>query len=205
MANYDLSIAFSDDQLATIFATGSKVVIAKPTGSTPNVAWQVFKPFATNGVSWVEQYGIYVSNSEVVNGATLTQLSSTSNAAQMNTLYTMQDSAIIAGPAAGGSLNSFALLNKYSSLPYLTVGLFQDATINGVLVGGNAISAAPTLLQSTATMTPYTTVYVWLQSEIESNTVVSVVTSPMTSFKFGGGINSISCIYDSPTGTFISK
>lgn len=205
MANYKLDVAFTNDQLSVLYATGSNVIIAKPTGgSSPNVAWQVFKPMQANTLSWGEEYGIYASTSEVVNGATLNQLSNVPVGAAMNKLYTLEPSAVISGPASGGAADSFALENLYSNKPYMTVGLFQDANVNGTDIAGNALSAVPVILASTALMTPYTTVYVWLQSLVISNTVVTLVTSPMTELKFGGGTNDISVAYDSASGKFIS-
>jgi hypothetical protein len=157
-----------------------------------------------NTLSWSEQYGIYASTSGVTNGAVLTQLSSVPVGAAMNKLYTLEESAVISGPVSGGAPNSFALLNKYNnSTGYMTVGLFQDANVNGTKITGNALSAAPVLLSSTAVMTPYTTVYIWLQSQVISNTVVTTVTSPMTQLNFGGGVNEISVAYDSASGTFL--
>lgn len=204
MANYELNTAFTDDQLKVLYETGTNVIIAKPTGGgTPNVAWQVFKAMQSNTLTWSEEYGIYASTSEVVNGAKLTQLSSVPLPAAMDKLYTLEPSAIISGPVSGGAPNSFALLNKYPVKPAVTVGLFQDANVNGTKIIGNAISAVPVMLQSTATMTPYTTVYIWLQSQVVSNTVVTTVTSPMTQLKFGGGINEISIAYDSASGHFL--
>ncbi len=38
---------------------------------------------------------------------------------------------------------------------------------------------------------------------VKSNTVVTVVTSPMTKATFGGKVNQISLKYDAETGTFI--
>ena len=87
----------------------------------------------------------------------------------------------------------------------MTVGLYQDARVNGTEIAGNALSAVPVLLASTSVMTPYTTVYVWLQSDVISNTVVTRVTSPMTELKFGGGVNEISLKYDRTTGHFINN
>ncbi len=206
MANYELKVAFTNDQLTTLYATGTNVIVAKPTGgSTPNVAWQVFKPLQGNALSWTEEYGIYASTSEVVNGATLNQLSSVPVGAAMAKLYTMEDSGAISGPASGGMANAFALENKYSNKDYMTVGLYQDANVNGTDIAGNALSAVPVILRSTAFMTPYTTVYIWLQSQVVSNTVVTLVTSPMTELKFGGGLNDISVAYDSASGLFIAN
>ncbi|MBV7530850.1 hypothetical protein [Chitinophaga sp. sic0106] len=204
MADYSLNVGFTNDQLKTLYATGTNVVVAKPSGAgNPNVAWQVFKPLMANQLAWDEQYGLYASTSNVTNGATLTQMSSVPVGAAMNKLYTLQDSGVISGPASGGQQNAFSLLNVYSGMPYMTVGLYQNANVNGIDILGNAISAVPVLKMSTAVMTPYTTVYIWLQSQVASNSVVTNVTSPMTQLNFGGGINNISVAYDSDSGTFL--
>ncbi|SFW62792.1 hypothetical protein SAMN02927921_02817 [Sinomicrobium oceani] len=207
MADYSLDIQFTQDQLQILYMAGSNVVVAKPSGdgSTPNVAWQVFKPMQANTLSWDEEYGIYASTSEVTNGAKLVQLSSVDVGAPMNKLFTLQPSAVISGPADGGTKDAFSLLNKYDQKSLMTVGLYQNANVNGTDIIGNAISAVPTLLSSTAVMTPYTTVYIWLQSQVKSNSVVTTVTSPMTELKFGGGTNRISVKYDSQSGKFINS
>lgn len=204
MATYKLDIAFTNDQLESLYQTNSSVIIAKPSEgqAVPNVAWQSFKALPANTLTWQEEYGIYVSNTEMVHGAQLDQLSSTEIGAIMDQLYTMEPSGVITGPESFDAPNSFALLNEYKNKPYMTVGLFQDATVNGTDIIGNATSAAPVLLASTAVMTPYTTVYVWIQSQVVSNTVCTLVTSPMTELKFGGGTNDISVAYNSESGKF---
>ncbi|WP_350288065.1 hypothetical protein [uncultured Croceitalea sp.] len=204
MATYKLDIAFTNDQLESLYQTNSSVIIAKPSEgqSTPNVAWQSFKALPANTLTWQEEYGIYVSNTEMVHGAQLDQLSSTEIGAIMDQLYTMEPSGVITGPESFDAPNSFALLNEYKNQSYMTVGLFQDANVNGTDIIGNATSAAPVLLASTAVMTPYTTVYVWIQSQVVSNTVCTLVTSPMTELKFGGGVNDISVAYNSESGKF---
>ncbi len=205
MAEYSLDVHFTDDQLKAIYTAGSNVVVAKPSGnSNPNVAWQVFKPMQANTLSWGEEYGIYASTSEVTNGAKLVQLSNVPVGAAMDKLYTLESNSTISGPDDGGQPNAFALLNKFDQQPLMTVGLYQDANVNGTEITGNAISAVPTLLSSTAFMTPYTTVYIWLQSQVVSNSVVTTVTSPMTELRFGGGVNDISVKYDANSGKFIN-
>jgi len=205
MANYKLQVEFTDEQLENLFTCGSKVIIAKPSeGSDPNVAWISFQPMQANTLTWDEEYGIYVSSSEVEHGANLDQLSSTPIGASMDKLYTLEPTGVITGPDTGGEEFSFALLNEYNNKDFLTVGLFQDATVNGTDIIGNATSAVPVLLASTSVMTPYTTVYIWVQSDVESNTVVTQVTSPMTELKFGGGTSDISVQYDTGSGKFIS-
>jgi len=204
MANYNLNMGFTDDQLNVLYQTGTNVVVAKPSGGgSPNVAWQVFKPMQANTLGWEEQYGIYASTAQIANGAKLTKMSSTGVGAAMDKEYTLTAAGTITGPANGGQANAFSLLNTYSGQPYMTVGLYQDATVNGTQILDNAVSAAPVMLQATAVMTPYTIVYIWLQSQVVSNSVVTTVTSPMTQLTFGDGINSISVAYDSSSGKFL--
>jgi len=203
--SFELNLNFSNDQLETISETNTKVIVAKPTnGGAPNVAWQSFDPLTDNTLTWEEKYGVYVTTSKVVNGAELTKLSATDIPAANGKLYTLGNAGSISTPGASvDAKTSFSLLNSYSKQPYMTVGLYQDANVNGTAIAGNAISAAGTMLASTAVMTPYTTLYVWLQSEVQSNTVVTTVTSPMTELKFGGSVETISTSYDAETGMFL--
>jgi hypothetical protein len=103
-------------------------------------------------------------------------------------------------------------VNHYDNLPpkpdpsgkgYLTFGLFQDAVVNGAKKEGHAVSAAPVLYKSTATMTPYTTVYLWTQSQVKSNTVNTNVTAPMTRVVFGGAVSEVALKYDAESGMFV--
>lgn len=205
MITYRLDIAFTNDQLETIAATNTRVIVAKPTsGDEPNVAWQTFNPFQDNSLMWTESYGIYASNTEITHGAQLQQLSNTPIGAATNMEYTLDNAGVIMGPVDGGSANSFTLINQYNNKDFITAGLFQDANVNGVEIIGNATSAAPVLLASTAVMTPFTTVYIWLQSNINGNTVITEVTSPMTRLTFGGGVNEISVNYNTASGRFLS-
>lgn len=207
MSNFKLDVTFTPNQLETLYATGTNVIIGKPSanGAPSDVAWQVFKPLEANTLTWQEKYGIYSSTTRIQNGANLSQLSSVPIPAAMNKLYTLQPSGVISGPAPGGAPNAFALLNRYDGQPFMTEGLYQDATVNGTAIIGNAISAVEVLHQSTATITPFTEIYIWLQSQVRSNSVVTVVTSPMTELKFGGGVNDISVKYDSASGHFINN
>ncbi len=206
MPSYTLNTAFSQEDLKTIYATGSNVVIAKPTGVGPKVAWVVYKPLIDNAVDWDEEYAIYASNTDVINGAVIKQMSATAFPAAMEKSYTMQADGYFSGPNDGGSANSYTALNEYNNTPksYLTMGLCQPATVNGNKTNNNVLSAAGVMYQSTAVMTPYTTVYIWLQSQVVSNTVVTTVTSPMTKVVFGGGVDTANLQYNAQTGKFDS-
>jgi hypothetical protein len=204
--SFSISMAFTAEDLQRFYLTGTNIVVAKPAGGgAPNVAWIVYRPLLANQISWEEDYGIYMSTSQVINGATLSQMSATPYPASAGTLYTMAASGAITGPQSpGGTPGSYTIVNQYDNLPggYLTTGLFQSAVVNGASVVGNAVSAAPVLFQSTAQMTPFTTVYLWTQSQVKSNTVVTNVTSAMTKVTLGGTITSADLVYNSQTGFF---
>jgi len=206
MTTYNLSTAFTQQDLERFYASGTNIVVAKPTGGgTPNVAWIVYRPLIGNNLSWTDDFGIYASNVDVVNGATLTQMSATPYPAVAGQLYTMSPTGAIIGPNSGGTPNAYAINNSYNNLPkgYLTMGLFQNATVDGSSVVGNAVSAAPVIYNSTATMIPYTTIYLWTQSQVVSNTVVTNVTSPMTQVRLSAEQPSAALVYDPATGTFL--
>lgn len=206
MSVFSISTGFNQTDLERFYASGTNVVVAKPTGGgQPNVAWVVYRPLINNLLSWEENYGIYASNVDVQNGATLVQMSATPYPAVPSLLYTMQASGAITGPNSGGSPNAYSILNGYNNLPkgYLTMGLYQNATVDGSTLKGNAVSAAAVIFNSTATMTPSTTVYLWLQSQVVSNTVVTTVTSPMTKVTLSASIPMAALVYNAAAGTFI--
>jgi hypothetical protein len=206
MPTYNLSTTFSNADLERFYATGTNVVVAKPTeGGQPNVAWVVYRPLPLNKINWEEEYGIYATNSELQNGATLTQVSQTPYPAIFEKSYTLSPAGVMVGPNDGGTPNAYTAVNEFNNLPkgYMVIGLYQAANVDGKAIKGNAVSAAPVIYQSTATMTPFNTVYLWTQSQVKGNTVITTVTSPMTKVVLGGGVSSVALQYDSSTGKFI--
>ena len=206
MPTYTLNTAFTQEDLSRLYAMGANVVVAKPNaGGPPNVAWTVFRPVLINTMTWEDQYGIYASNSDIVNGARLVQMARTEYPAMAGKIYSLTSAGFFGPPSGGGSPGCYTAVNEFNNLPkgYLTFGLFQDAVVNGVASRGNAVSATPVLFNSTAPMAPFTTVYLWTQSQVMSNTVVTTVTSPITQVGFGGAITEVSLVYDAMTGRFI--
>lgn len=207
MPTFTLNTAFTQDDLTRFLASGSNVVVAKPNaGGRPNVAWVVYRPLLENNMTWEEQYGIYASNTLLTqSGAVITQISKTSFPAADGKLYGLSSAGFFGPPSSGGTPGSFSAINEYNNLPsgLLTFGLYQNATVNGSESLGNAVSAAPVPYRSTAVMTPFTTVYLWIQSQVASSSVLTTVTSPMTKVTFGGSITDVSLSYDAESGTFI--
>lgn len=202
MPKYTLSINLTKEQLNGFYFAGSNIIIAKPTGEeSPNVAWQAFRPMENNTVQWEEKFGIYASTAAIENGALLTKTSRTPFPAAEKSIYKLGANAYFEAPTTmkNAEPNTYYAVNGYEN--NLLFGLFQDAIVNGKQVPGNAISAAPVPINNSAEMTPYTILYVWAQSLVVSNTVVTKVTSPMTQVKFGGKISDISLGY--ANGQFI--
>ena len=203
MSQFNLKIAFTQEQLGILYATGTNVIIAKPSdGRSPAVAWQVFRPMQSNTLSWKEEYGIYASNSDIRNGEILNQFTSTPIGIETGKQYILQSNGVIT-TAGGGFANAFMFSNQYSGKHYITAGLYQNAIINGNNSTGNAVSATPVLMQSNAIITPNTAIHIWLQSQVVSNSIVTNITSPVTELKFGGNVTDISVIYDAATGKFV--
>jgi hypothetical protein len=206
MPEYTLKTEFTQEDLNRFYATGSNVVVAKPNaGGAPNVAWVVYRPLLDNTMTWDEVYGIYASNADIVNGALLTQMSQTGIPASDGKVYPLTPAGYFGPPSSGGTPGSYTVKNEYDNLPkgYITIGLYQNAMVNGMAATGNAVSAALTQFNFTTTITPYTTIYLWIQSQVKSNSVVSTVTSPQTQVTFGGSITEVSLAYDPTSGTFV--
>lgn len=204
MTSYSLSLAFDPTTLNTFAATGTKIVVAKPStdSSAPNVAWIVFNPLENNTITWEDSYGIYASNAEIQNGALLVQTSQVPFPATPGLIYDFTDAGVFTQGQTGGQPNVYSVRNEYSKKPYITIGLYQNANVNGNTVLANAVSAAGVIYKFTALIIPYTTVYVWAQSQVKSNTVVTNVSSPQTAVPLAANKPSASLQYNPPTGTF---
>jgi hypothetical protein len=205
MPDYTLILKLTPQQLKT-FDAKTNIIIAKPTkGEAPTVAWQSFQPFEENTVTWEEQYGIYVSSTGITHGAHLTRMSSTAVPAMEQKLYTLEGDAVFSDPPEGttGSPGAFCAENKFGEPQALTFGLFQDAMVNGKPVHGNALSATSVPHANIIQMTPHTTLYIWMESDVSSNTVVTEVDSHQTEATFGGETTEISLAYDDGSGMFI--
>lgn len=114
MPTFTLNTSFKESDLQMFFATGTNIVVAKPSNNNglPNVAWIVFRPSLDNSMVWEEQYGIYASTQRVVNGAVLTQMSSTPFPATDGQVYTLEPAGFFGQPHSGGIPGSFTAINQ---------------------------------------------------------------------------------------------
>ena len=99
---------------------------------------------------------------------------------------------------------TFAAVNKlpYESYNYLTMGLAQTALVNNKPEDRKPISAQTVLATQHAKMTPFINLYIWLQSEFTSQTVITEIAGNPTIAAFGGAITDIDLTYDPVHGLF---
>lgn len=204
-SQYQLTVNFTNEQLAIIYQAGASVVIGKMFSANDlSVAWQVFKPMRKNCLSWDEVYGIYASTSQLDPDAPIVQHSYTDLGASTRKLYTLKPDGSISHPQDGGSPCVYTLKNSYKEKKIITVGLYQNASLNGDEVKGNPISASPVMLGHTVNMKPSHTINIWIQSHIKSSTVISNVSSPMTPLSFNPEKAEIAVTYNDDTGLFVA-
>jgi hypothetical protein len=204
--NFALELNFTEDDLNTILSTGANVVVARPgaDGGLPNVAWLVFSPRPGNYVSWVGNYGIYASNSDLVNGVELSMMSNSAFPAETGKVYTLSASGSFGSPAPGGMSGAYTVVNQLDNLPdgYLTMGLCQYAMVNEGAVPSTPTCAGPVLYQAMKSWMPSTDAYLWVQPQVSSGTFLDPVTASVTHVTFGPG-GQATLQYNLSTGKFV--
>jgi hypothetical protein len=118
-------------------------------------------------------------------------------------MYSLDRFSSIVQPRSGGVPGAYAIQNSHDSPGPLTFGLLQNADVNGTQQSGGAVSATRAPTDSVVTMNPGTVVYLWVQSQIARNTVVTNIASPTTQVTLSASSPSASLAYDAATGKFI--
>lgn len=212
MSTYTLNLEIDSQSLNIIKSAQLKVTIAKPVNaSKPNVAWLVFDPFEGNTIEWEENYGIYASSTPIIqNGAVISRLSETSFPANDAAYYSLTPNATFSGPFTGAgapAIGSYKVNNHMPNTQYpaLTFGLQQSAAINSNGIEASPLNAAVVPAALDTTFTPLTTVYVWLQAQFASGTVITEVNGHASIVTFGGTETHKSLAYNPETGTFVDS
>ncbi|MBF2715219.1 hypothetical protein GOZ97_15805 [Agrobacterium vitis] len=208
---YSLSLEFDTDVLSLIKDAGQRVAIAKPVGNgAPNVIWVDIDPFQVTTIEWEENYWIYASTDSVEHGVSINKLSEVSPGPALDGGYYEFTNNNIFGPfrknnsALAVNTGTFAAINNmdYDRYSSLTFGLAQDALVNKKLHERKPISAQTVLATQSIRMTPFTYVYVWLQAEFESQTIITEIAGTPSVAKFGGSVTDIALKYDPIHGIF---
>jgi hypothetical protein len=208
MPSYRLQLLIDQQVLPIIKGAGQRITLAKPVGGgSPNVIWQSIDPFVSTEVAWEEQYGIYASTVAITNGAQITKMSETDIPAQDGAYYSFTPATVFSGPFTGSVPRGSYQANNdvpFNAYPSLTFGLTQSAMINQSPSDRKPISATSVLATQSALMTPFTNIYVWLQSNFRSETIITQITGNSSVAKFGGGVDTITMKYDPNLGVFVA-
>lgn len=207
MPSYELELNFEPDVLETVQKAGQQIKIAKPVnGESPNVIWLSVDPFQSNVITWEEQYGIYVSDTKIQHGAHITKISETNFPASDHAYYRLTNANVFKGPFTDRDVRAgtFAAYNEvdYDKYQSLTFGLTQTALVNAKPHERKPLSATPVLSRQAVEMTPFTHIYIWLQAEFASETIISRIIGMPTMAKFGGDVQRLSLKYRPQLGTF---
>lgn len=201
MSTYSLNLTIDAASLQQILASGLQIVLAKQLGGgAPNVVWQAFQPLLQSSVSWNgSSQGLYASQTPIQPGAQIVMTTSLP-AVEAGQAYTYANgSFLVTGPGAPGVVTV-----QNTSFGSVTVGLTQNAVINGQGGSLNPQNAAQSNFQMNVYLTPGDTVQVWIGSE-PAGTVLAGAPGNATTVKFGGGTTSASLTYDAASGRFIVR
>ncbi|MGV8938059.1 MAG: hypothetical protein ACOH2J_13120 [Allorhizobium sp.] len=212
MPTYSLTLNFDPDVLVNIKKAGQRVAIAKPVNSGgPSVIWLDIDPFPSTTIEWEEDYWIYASNDEIENGARINKLTEVYPGPALDAgYYELQDTCVF-GPFVKGNTilpvapGTYAAINNvpYGNYNCLTFGLAQTALINKKPHERKPISAQSVLATQHIRMTPFITLFVWLEAEFSSETIITEIAGTASTAKFGGGVTDIDLTYDPIHGLFL--
>lgn len=209
MPNYSLTLNIDPTDLNVIKAAGQRLTLAKPVGSgDPNVVWLSIDPFQSTTVEWTEEYWIYASTTEVAQGNNISKLSEVTPGPALDAGYYPFTPAATFGvfqnsPAIPSGTFAAENMMPYTQYPALTFGLSQSAMVSKKKAERKPISAQSVLSQQQIQMTPFTNIYVWLQSQFASETIITKIVGNNAVARFGGGVNDITLKYDPNRGVFV--
>jgi hypothetical protein len=175
---YQLNIAIDSKGLAQIYAASQwvtlvKSVVANPlqSGNLP-IAWVSFQPFQQNSITWIENYNLYATTTQLTAGATIVQTSVTGAPVLTGWTYTFAQGQFTG--AQGGAAGTFNMTNQQQGM--YSFGLAQQAVVNNVPVIA-PLNAVPVLNNESASFTPQENVSIFLSMISNNGVVLSQVAS----------------------------
>lgn len=204
MNNYELEIQFTEDALKAIYAAGEKIVITKEVAGNKGktVCWVSTLPFLNNSIKWTEEYMLYASREEVMNGATITKLSDVDAISELiydfdNAIFDNAHTSSVVGK------NEYGLSNQMDEYSYLTFGLAQKVNVNGMRTEGRPINAVTLPYNHTATFSPIEKVRVCLANNLNNGMVITKEFSTAIDVTYSGTETKKTIAYDSTKGMFV--
>ena len=206
--NYKLNLNLSSEDTALLNSVNQRIMIAKPIGGgQPSTIWQDIDPMQNVQVDWEEFYYMYASDTQFANGAEINTISETKEAADGKT-YPFENN-VFQEPVDLDhiDLGTFAARNKMpvAKYPSLIFGISQEAQINQRQQDRKPICAVPVLPEQLIRMTPFTSVWVWVESQSKSNTIITQVNGNAAQVTFGGSKTVANLTFDHDKSMFIEN
>ncbi|WP_375560889.1 hypothetical protein ACE193_24855 [Bernardetia sp. OM2101] len=187
---------------------GQKLILTKASqDGSGNTSWVATRPFGVTTISWEQKYGVYASTTEIKEGATINRLSSKpgigdSGDAKNKMLYNFTDDAIFVEGALSLPNNNYGSKNSYSDLEFLTMGVMQQADVNGTKVM-NPINALTVPRGQNYQSEPIEKVTLFASKTIGSETIISKIGTETFDAVYRDGKTEIICHYDNNVGKFV--
>lgn len=195
---YQLTIQLTPDQLAAFAITSSQIAIAKSAAGKPQIVWQSLRPIEELTMTWEENYGIYATQTKMSAGAKIVSTARVKGNAVNGEEYALIKDGFFVAQENPGDPSAYYARNLFTpENDPMGFGLTQTAELagSGTVLPSNPISYALVLPESKADMTPFTTLYVWVQSLVQGGSVVTEVTGPQLAVPYGGGKNKHTLVY----------
>lgn len=204
MSNYELSIKFSEEALKAIYAAGERLIVTKEVSGSKgsSVCWVSTLPFMNNTIKWSEEYMLYASREEAMNGATIEKLSDVDAIAEL--VYDFKAGTFDNARTSGGvGKNEYGVSNQMAQYDVLTFGLAQKVDVNGTQEEGRPINAVTLPFNHTASFSPIERVRVFLAVNVNNGMVITREFSNSIDVTYTGTEVSKTIAYDDTKGMFI--
>lgn len=208
MPDQSLTLLIDPADLGVIKAAQQRITLGKTVnGNAVNIIWLSIDPLATNVISWPAEYGLYASASPLKDGSPILKLGETGPPAQGGAYYTFTSAGLFNGPFTGStapSPGSYGVQNEvpYATYPSLVFGLTQSALVNQRAVEKKPLSATILLATQFLRITPSADLYVWLQGDFTSETIITTALGKSTKITFSPAVTSVTLKYNPHLGLF---
>lgn len=208
MPDQSLTLLIDPTDLTVIKTAQQRIALGKTVNGNPvNIIWLSVDPLASNIISWPAEYGLYASASPLKDGSPILKLAEAGPPVQNSAYYTFTPAGLFNGPHTGSAAppaSSYAVQNDmpYASYPSLVFGLTQSALVNQRPVDRKPLSATILLATQYLKMTPSADLYVWLQGDFASETIITTALGKSTKVTFSPTVTSVTLKYNPHLGLF---
>lgn len=201
MSSYKLTIQFKTKDVHIINESKQQITLVKEVhGSNGSpVSWVTFSPFENNVITWEEEYGIYVSITEIKAGANIIKTSAV-NPATSGVCYPFDTGAFKSPETGKHKENSYNIKNETSKK--YTFGMAQSVIANGKKFDANPLNAVPVLSHEPAEFTPIEKLQVFLHAEFDNGVIITHIDSKALSLDLTDKSTAI-IHYDQVSGQFL--